>query len=300
MIDIRQLRYAVLTAETHSFSRAAQLLNSKQSSLSRRIQALEDRLGIQLFERSTRGTIPTEHGKAFLNVARRIITDIDNLQTTARAVSYGEEGRFALGFASSLMLGNLLMAITDYMGRYPDVQFDGTEGGAENLLSGLQARIIDAVVFPSGLSDIGIKQRRLWPERLLVALPFDHELALRETLLWTDLRDEYFVLSSTGIGPTVGAILTGKLLSQGFKRNIVVQNTGLEAILSTVSIGRYITIATEASLGVTWPKLVFREIMDQGGPARLDYSLYWREDNENPALKRFHKLLDDRYPASVV
>ncbi|MBA4747469.1 MAG: LysR family transcriptional regulator [Sphingopyxis sp.] len=296
MIDIRQLRYAVLTAETHSFSRAAQLLNTKQSSLSRRILALEDRLGIQLFERSTRGTIPTEHGKAFLNVARRIITDIDNLQTTARAVSYGEEGRFSLGFASSLMVGNLLMAITDYMGRYPDVQFDGTEGGAELLLSGLQARIIDAIVFPTGLNDAGIKQRRLWPERLLVVLPHDHELARRETLLWTDLRDEYFVLSATGIGPTIGGILTAKLLSQGFQRNVVVQNTGLEAILSTVSIGRYVTIATEASLGVTWPKLVFREIMDQGGPARLDYSLYWREDNENPALKRFHTLLEERYP----
>ena len=58
----------------------------------------------------------------------------------------------------------------------------------------------------------------------------------------------------------------------------------------------YITIATEASTGVTWPGLVFREISDQGAPARLDFSLYWRQENENPALKRFFKLLQERYP----
>lgn len=288
-----------MAAEKRSFSRAALFLNTKQSSLSRRILALEQRLGIQIFERSTRGITPTEYGKAFINVARRIITDIDNLQTTARAVSYGDEGRFSLGFASSLMVGNLLTAISDYMSRYPDVQFDGTEGGAELLLSGLQARIIDAVVFPDGLSDVGVKRRRLWPERLLAVLPHDHHLAERQSLFWTDLCDQYFVVPSNGIGPTIANIITGKLLSQGLQRNIVLQNTGLEAILSTVSIGRYIAIATEASLGVTWRKLVFREIIDQGDPTRIEYFLYWREDNKNPALKRFHSLLEERFSVSL-
>ena len=40
----------------------------------------------------------------------------------------------------------------------------------------------------------------------------------------------------------------------------------------------------------------FREIYDPSGPARLEYALYWREDNDNPALQRFFKLLEERYP----
>src|SRR3546814_17171621 len=50
-IEIRHLRAAVVTADTRSFSRAAKLLHVKQSALSRRVQALEQMLGVQLFER---------------------------------------------------------------------------------------------------------------------------------------------------------------------------------------------------------------------------------------------------------
>jgi DNA-binding transcriptional LysR family regulator len=80
VIEVRQLRYAVLTADTRSFSRAATALNMKQATLSLRVTQLEDKLGIKLFTRSTRGAEPTEMGQVFLESARRIITDIDNLQ----------------------------------------------------------------------------------------------------------------------------------------------------------------------------------------------------------------------------
>jgi DNA-binding transcriptional LysR family regulator len=94
-IEVRQLRYAVLTADTRSFSRAATALNMKQATLSLRVTQLEDKLGIKLFTRSTRGAEPTEMGQVFLESARRIITDIDNLQChrassrTGRAVAGG-------------------------------------------------------------------------------------------------------------------------------------------------------------------------------------------------------------------
>lgn len=78
-IEIRQLRYAVLTADTQSFSRAAAALNVKQSTLSRRVMQLEHRLGVKLFERTTRGAEPTENGRAFIEQARRIVTDVENL-----------------------------------------------------------------------------------------------------------------------------------------------------------------------------------------------------------------------------
>ena len=78
--------------------------------------------------------------------------------------------------------------------------------------------------------------------------------------------------------------------------NIIVQNTSLESVLSIVSVGRFISIATEASQGVTWPDLHFRDIHDQNGTTRLEFSVYWREDNDNPALQRFFTLINERYP----
>jgi hypothetical protein len=54
---------------------------------------------------------------------------------------------------------------------------------------------------------------------------------------------------------------------------------------------RYISVATEALQGIPWPHLHFREIHDSVGPARLEFAMYWREGNENPALKHFFKLV---------
>jgi DNA-binding transcriptional LysR family regulator len=295
-IEIRHLRAAVTTADAKSFSRAAKMLKVKQSALSRRVQALEQMLGVQLFERTKRGTFPTENGKAFLTVARRIITDIDNLLTTAKNVSYGDEGRVAIGFSSSLMTGNLRFAIGDYIGRYPDVQFDGIEGGAEKLFTGLQARIVDAAITPAMISESGITKRSLWTERLMLAVPEGHRFNEADAIHWTDLRNEVFVLPTDGIGPQIAEKLTSKLGSKGYRANIIAQDTSYESVISTVPIGRYVTIVAESSTGVIWPGLKFLEISDNGGPARLDFALYWRQDNDNPALKKFLKMLQERYP----
>ena len=59
-INVRQLRFAVTAAETAGFLRAAKQFNVKQSTLSKKISALEHRMGIALFQRSTRGVwLPT-------------------------------------------------------------------------------------------------------------------------------------------------------------------------------------------------------------------------------------------------
>jgi DNA-binding transcriptional LysR family regulator len=296
-IEIRHLRAAVVTAGTQSFSRAAKLLSVKQSALSRRVQALEQMLGVQLFERTKRGTFATENGKAFLTVAARILTDVDNLLTTAKNVSYGEQGRLAIGFSSSLMTGNLRFAIGDYISRYPDVQFDGIEGGTEKLFAGIQAHSVDAAITPTAITEPGVDRRGLWTERLLLVAPEAHPLVGADAIHWTDLRSEVFVLPTDGIGPVIANVLTAKLGAHGYRANIILQDTSIESVISTVTIGRYITLTTEVSNGVVWPGLKFLEIADNGGPARLEFALYWRPDNQNPALAKFLKMLQERYPA---
>lgn len=295
-IEIRQLRYAVMTADTQSFSRAAAALNVKQSTLSRRVMQLEHRLGVKLFERTTRGAEPTENGRVVIEQARRIVTNMDNLQTTARNVSYGLHGRLTVGYCSPLMSGNLKLAFSDYLTRFPDVQFDGIEAGPEKLLHGLQSRTIDVAVAPIGLVELGIKTRALWSERLFAVLVADNSLADRERIYWQDLRQEVFVVPGGGIGPIFGNVISARLTEQGHRPAIIYQDTSLESVLSMVTARRFITVATEASQGISWPELQFREIYDSVGPARLEFALYWQEDNDNPALQRFFKLIEERYP----
>jgi DNA-binding transcriptional LysR family regulator len=194
------------------------------------------------------------------------------------------------------MTGNLRLAIADYMDRFPNVQFDGIEGGVEKLTAGLQAQIVDVAITPGAIRDTGISRQTLWTERLMIAVPDDHQLVDSDAIHWTDLRSEVFVLPTEGIGPVVSNILSSKLGAHGYHANLIAQDTSMESVLSTVTTKRYITITTEASTGVIWPGLKFLEIADNGGTARLDFGLYWRQDNENPALKKFMKMLQERYP----
>lgn len=93
-IKLRQQRYAVVTADAQSCSRAAAALNVRQSTLSRRVLALEHRLGVKLFERTTRRAEPTENSKVFVEQARRIVTEVDNLQTRGRPAGSDQGGNF--------------------------------------------------------------------------------------------------------------------------------------------------------------------------------------------------------------
>ena len=284
-IDLRQLRFAVTAADTASFLRAAKQLNVKQSTLSKKVSALEHRLGITLFERSTRGVVPTETGKAFLEVARRIVTDADNLLTTAKAVRYGEVGRLKVGFSGSLSTGNLRLLLGDAL-----------EASPERMISGLQTRIVDIAIHASQIEEPGVTKRWLWSERLMVVLPKEDRLAKSESLFWTDLRKSVFVMPRERSGPRIAEVIRQRLGGNGFKANIITQETSAETIAAMVPFGKFITVVPESATGAARPDVVFREIADPNGAAHLDFAAWWREDNDNPALARFFNLLDERYP----
>jgi DNA-binding transcriptional LysR family regulator len=214
MVEIRQLRYAVMTADKCSFARAADALNTKQSTLSKKVADLEIRLGVKLFERTTNGATPTEASKNVLEAARRIVTDVDNLVTTARAMSYGDQGRLAVGFSSSLTGGNLRATIADYLQKFPDVQFDGVEAEPERLRNALQLRMLDVAISAADISEEGIVRAPLWPERVMVVLPENHPLAEAEQVYWSDLKREVIVMPRDGTGANLAAMLTAKLTSQ--------------------------------------------------------------------------------------
>jgi LysR family transcriptional regulator, hca operon transcriptional activator len=77
-MELRHLRYFVAVAEAESLTVAAQLkLHTSQPSLSRQIRALEDEVGAQLLTRSARGVELTPAGRAFLDHARSVLSQVE-------------------------------------------------------------------------------------------------------------------------------------------------------------------------------------------------------------------------------
>jgi DNA-binding transcriptional LysR family regulator len=87
-MDLRQLQYVVAVAEENGFRPAARRLHTSQPPLSTAIHQLEIELGMKLFERSTRGVIPTQAGWELVHRAREILAKVD----TARDAVRGQVG----------------------------------------------------------------------------------------------------------------------------------------------------------------------------------------------------------------
>ncbi|MDO4488555.1 MAG: LysR family transcriptional regulator [Eubacteriales bacterium] len=79
-MNIRELRYIVAVEQAGSINRAATNLYVSQSSISRAIQEVEAQIGISLFQRTTKGVIPTHDGKEFIERLKQILFEIDELE----------------------------------------------------------------------------------------------------------------------------------------------------------------------------------------------------------------------------
>src|SRR5216684_4999995 len=92
-IDLQHLRYAVAAADYGSFRRAADALLLRQSTLSRCIRQLEERIEMIVFERSSGGVRVTSAGRDFLRMARSILEQKETLVEGEYSAGRGEAGR---------------------------------------------------------------------------------------------------------------------------------------------------------------------------------------------------------------
>src|SRR6195256_4477910 len=98
-MELRHLRYFVAVAEARSLTvAAARVLHTSQPSLSRQIRDLEDAVGAQLLTRRARGIELTPAGRAFLDHARSVLSQVEAAAEAARRVAHPSRPCFVMGF----------------------------------------------------------------------------------------------------------------------------------------------------------------------------------------------------------
>jgi DNA-binding transcriptional LysR family regulator len=281
-IDFEALRYLLAAAETGALSRAAKLLGIDTGSLSKRIQRLEDELGLAIFERGHDGVRPTVGGEVILVHARRVIAEFGSLMAASEQNAKGSVGRIRVGTRLPSVGHPLQSMLASWREHFPEVDLSVSELNERDILTGLEERRLDVAL---------MTQHTLWPraawepmyhERLLVALPRDHVLARRRTVSWDLLREQTLLVQGWDESQSAREFYASFL---GSGAHYIAHAASKQSVLGLVAAGFGITLVTEAQAHVKVPDVIYRSIYEKN--AMINVVLAWVPENESAVVGRF-------------
>src|ERR1700730_9355620 len=177
-MDLRHLRYFVAVAEAGSLTVAAErILHTSQPSLSRQIRDLEEEVGAPLLPRPARGIELTPAGRAFLDHARSVLSQVEAATEAARRVAHPAKPCFAMGFLTGHELTWMPEAMQLLHDELPNIDVMISSQYSPQLASALVKGTVDAAFLrrEKGVPELAF--RLLVKEPLMVVLPRDHHLA---------------------------------------------------------------------------------------------------------------------------
>ncbi len=173
MITLRQMRYLTAVAETLNFSRAAEICFVTQPTLSAGIKELEDRLGVQLIERTRQSVLLTPVGKDITVRAKQLLLDAAEIETVAKAHCNPFKGDLKLGSIPTIgpyLLPHALPAIRNV---FPDLRVYLREEMTESLIEGLNAGHLDLILIALPFDTGTLQTMPLFEDGYQLATPAD-------------------------------------------------------------------------------------------------------------------------------
>src|SRR6202789_103060 len=290
-MELRHLRYFVAVAEAGSLTVAAQrMLHTSQPSLSRQIRDLEHEVGAQLLTRRARGIELTPAGRAFLDHARSVISQVAAASEAARRAARPAKPCFSLGFLTGHELTWMPEALRILRNELPNIDVMISSQYSPLLADDLSQGKIDAAFLRREKGVPGLAFRLLVKEPLMVILSSDHHLAALKTLSPRDLVGETFVAVSH-TAPVLRKIIDNYLKRSGV--NITPAHEadhvtmGISLIMSTRGVGLLPAYAQNfLPASVTSRPL-------KGDAPTVDLVLGYRKSNQSPILKLLLSRVDE-------
>lgn len=195
--SLRQLRYFVALSEARHFRKAAEAMGISQPSLSLQIGNLEDLLGVTLVERGRGPVTLTPEGREVLARAARAVDEVRGMMDLTAALKTGLTGTIRLGTTPTIGPYLMPFVVERLHAKYPDLRLYIREVTPRNLRGELLAGSLDVILTQLPEGGVDLTTRRLFREPLLLAVPDDHPLAVREDVTEADLAD----LNVLSLGP---------------------------------------------------------------------------------------------------
>ena len=297
-MNTNQLKYFISVARNRSFSAAAEENYITQTAMTQQIKALEDDLGCQLINRSSRPISLTAAGNSFLSDAKLILRRLSDAKERANEASNGLNGVLRIGYIKGYERSFLSEFLRTFHRYLPNVLISCYRDTSDKLASLLQNREYD-IIFT--WDSTNLKQNsdyaalEIEKAGLMATLYASHPLCQKEYLKRNELKGESIIyMSPSELSENYGDSQFMDLYHEaGFHPEIICRSTDIESILMMVASEEGISIVPDYCVKKinNAEGLVF--VPMKGEKEVEEIHAIWRKDNDNVALDRFVKMLKE-------
>lgn len=291
-MNTNQLRYFVAAAEARSFTKAAAQYYITQTAVTQQIHALEESLGVLLFDRGSRPVALTPAGSIFLTDAKAILERMDHAASRVREASVGMVGTLRIGYTKGFERSSLSNTLRKFHSDYPNVLLSCYRRNTDHLAAGLLKGEYD-IIFTWDSTEIvkneEVDYRLVTRCPLIVAVYGSHPFAGRSSLKREELRGEKILfMTPSSTGDSVGDHRFYEMYEKaGYHPDILFYSNDVESILMMVAAEEGISILPEyvTKKLTNADNLVFLPL--KGKDEVVEIIAAWKKDTANKALERF-------------
>ncbi len=228
-------------ARYEHIGRAADALQTDQSTISRKIARLEEELGFPLFERVGRQVRLSVAGRRFATRVERILHDLQDAIDDAESATSEDRGEVHVAFLHTIGATWLPGQLAPFHRAHPSVRFTLTEVTAHEVVRGILAGDYDlGILGPPPRGNADLRSAVLFTERIAVVVPRGHELASHKRCSLRDLQNEALVLtrSSSGLRGIVDEAFSGR----GIEKHVAYEGDDFSIIQGLVESGLGISL----------------------------------------------------------
>ena len=289
-MEVRQLQIFCALAEELNFTRTAERVHTVQSNVTSQIKALEDELGVQLFDRLGRRVALTDAGQRFHPFARQALATMEQGQ---QAVQVGAEpsGPLRIAAPESVLTYRLPSVVRAFRQHYPRVELIFRPHTGSTVPGELDAGRVDlAFHMVEELPSPSMRSHPLQRERIFLLSEPRHALARQRTVKAADLAGQSFLLTESGCG--YRSKFERILAMHKIRLGNVTEFSSVEAIKECMAAGMGIGLLPAMAVSREIRRSILKPLAWAGPSLDIVTHLVWHQDKwVSPAMSAFRDLV---------
>jgi DNA-binding transcriptional LysR family regulator len=263
-MELRQIRSFLSLAETLHFGRTAELIHLSQPALSLQIRALEEEVGVRLFERNRRKTTLTAAGFTFRDDAAAALSQLDQAIRRARLAANGKLGLLRIGFISTVGSEIVPNIVRRFGELNPTVEFSLRAITTADQVRMLETGSLDIGFFrlPIG-GHSALDVVTVHREPFVLVVPASHKLAKRKRVRLSEVSGQNFVMYERAYAPGFHDLIFGMLRDAKIVPNVSQTAAEISTLISLVAAHMGVAILPASAVTHSVASVIACDIADK-------------------------------------